>query len=363
MLSNLGLMAGGLLVVTLGANWLVKGASRLALAFGISPLVVGLTVVAFGTSAPELAVSLTSALAGESDLAVANVVGSNIFNVLFILGLSALVTPLVVHQQLVRMDLPVMIGMSLLLYVLGMDGRLDMADGAVLATLIIGYTVFLIRESRRASSAAAEASGVSAAPVERGSLPVNLLFMVLGLAGLVGGSHFMVEGAVGFARLLGISEVVIGLTIIAAGTSLPEVATSVTAAIKGERDIAIGNVVGSNIFNIGSVLGFSALASLGKLSVSPSMLAVDVPLVLAVSLLCVPFFRTGYQLTRVNGAVLLGSWVAYVTWLVLREQGSAAMPVVQGIVLRGLLPAIIIGAVVEMVKSLHDEQLQRAKTD
>jgi cation:H+ antiporter len=357
MWSNLAFLAGGLVILTLGADWLVKGASRLALTFGISPLVIGLTVVAFGTSAPEMAVSIASAVTGQSDLAVANVVGSNIFNVLFILGLSALVTPLVVHRQLVRMDLPVLIGLSLLLYVLGMDGRLDLADGALLSVLIITYTVFLIRESRRDAAAAKEAA--SEVPREQGSLPVNLGFIALGLAGLVGGSKLMVDGAVGLARAFGISEVIIGLTIIAAGTSLPEVATSVSAALKGERDIAIGNVVGSNVFNLGAVLGFSSLASLGNLSVAASLQAVDLPLALAVSLICVPFFRTGYVLTRANGAVLLGSWIVYVAWLVLKEQQSPVLPTMSFIVLRLLLPALIVGAVVTMVKSLHDEHRAR----
>ncbi|MDP3235386.1 MAG: calcium/sodium antiporter [Myxococcales bacterium] len=352
MLLNLGQLAIGLVVVTLGASWLVKGASRLALRFGIPPLIIGLTVVAFGTSAPELAVSITSALAGQSDLAVANVVGSNIFNVLFILGLSALITPLVVHQQLVRMDLPVMIGMSLLLYVLSLDARLDLVDSVLLVALIIGYTIFLLREARRQGVAAASKD----APIVPGKLPFNLALVVLGLVGLVMGSNVMVTGAVGLARLLGVSETVIGLTIIAAGTSLPEVATSVTAAIKGERDIAIGNVVGSNIFNIGSVLGFSGLASLGTLTISPAMLAVDVPLMLAVSMLCLPFFRTGYQLTRANGAALMTGQVAYVAWLVLTEQRSPALPVLELIVVRGFLPALIIGTVAVMVKSLRDEK-------
>ncbi len=353
MWSNLGFLVGGLVLVTLGADWLVKGASRLALTFGISPLVIGLTVVAFGTSAPELAVSVASAVTGQSDLAVANVVGSNIFNVLFILGMSALVTPLVVHRQLVRMDLPVMIGMSMLLFVLGMDGRLDLADGVLLSGLILAYTGFLIRESRRDAGPAKDA--VNAVPPAKGSLPVNLGFIALGLVGLVGGSKLMVDGAVGFARLFGISEVVIGLTIVAAGTSLPELATSVTAALKGERDIAIGNVVGSNIFNIGAVLGISSLASLGSLSVSPSMRAVDIPLSLAVSLICVPFFRSGYVLTRANGAVLLGSWVVYVAWLVLQEQQAAALPLVSFLLLRFFVPTLIVGAVLVMVKSLHHE--------
>ncbi len=351
MLLSVGAIVVGLVVLILGAHWLVTGSSRLALAVGISPLVVGLTVVAFGTSAPELAVSVTAASLGQSELAVANVIGSNNFNTLVVLGLSALVAPLVVNQQLVRMDVPIALGLSVLLLVLSMDGRLDVFDSALLAGLIVAYTGFLIAEARREGKARARSEE---APPAR--LPINLLLIAVGLVALVAGARFLVQGAVEIARFLGVSEVIIGLTIVAAGTSLPELATSVMAAYRGQRDLAIGNVVGSNIFNIGSVLGFSGLAAAGKLVVAPSMVAVELPLMIGVALLCLPLFRAGYRVTRANGAVLLGSYGLYLGYLVLAAQQSAMLARYQALVLGLVVPALIIGVVVVMVKSLRDEQ-------
>jgi cation:H+ antiporter len=363
MLEHIGLMAAGLAILVFGADWLVKGASRLAIAAGIAPLVVGLTIVAFGTSAPEMAVSVSAAFSGANDMAVANVVGSNLFNVLFILGVAALVAPLVVHQQLVRMDVPIMIGASVLLLVLAADGGLGLWDSALLAALIVAYTVFLIVESRREKSAevlaeyqeeVADASGG-----ESGSMPVNLLLIVVGLAGLVYGSQLMVEGAISLARVLGVSDVIIGLTIVAAGTSLPELATSVVAAFKGERDIAIGNVVGSNIFNICSVLGFSGLASGGALTVAPAMISIDIPLMIAVALVCLPFFRSGYTLTRANGAVFLASYVLYVVYLILKETQDPALHTYSDVLLALVVPAIIIGTIIVSVLALRNEEKQK----
>lgn len=360
MLEHIGYMAAGLAILVFGADWLVKGASRLAIEFGISPLVVGLTVVAFGTSAPELAVSVTSAYSGASDIAVANVVGSNICNVLLILGLSALIAPLVVHQQLVRMDVPIMIGMSVLLLVLVADGSINLWDSSLLAALIVAYTVFLITEARREKSpeiVAEYAEGAQeAAGGEKGNLPVNIGLVVVGLVALVFGADLLVGGAIALAKTLGVSEAVIGLTVVAVGTSLPELATSVVAAMKGERDIAIGNVVGSNIFNIGSVLGFSGLASLGTLTVAPAMVAVDIPLMIGIALVCLPFFRSGYTVTRANGAVFLASYVMYVVFLVLKETGNPAVDAYGTVMFEGVLPAIIIGTVVVSVRALREEQ-------
>lgn len=359
MLEQIAYIAAGLAILVFGADWLVKGASRLALTAGISPLVVGLTIVAFGTSAPEMAVSVTSAYSGASDIAVANVVGSNIFNVLFILGVSALVAPLIVHQQLVRMDVPIMIGVSVLLLVLAADGGLGLWDSILLASLIVAYTLFLIVESRRESSAAviAEYEGevADASGGDKGSLLANLGFIVAGLAALIYGSGLLVDGAISIAKMLGVSEVIIGLTIVAAGTSLPELATSTVAAFKGERDIAIGNVVGSNIFNICSVLGFSGLASLGGLTVAPGMIGFDIPLMIGVALICLPFFRSGYEVTRANGAVFLGCYVLYVTWLVLRETGSPLLGAYTSILAGLVIPALIVGTVLVAVRALRDE--------
>ncbi len=310
----------GLAALILGAELLVRGASRLALSFGISPLVVGLTVVAFGTSSPELAVSVQSAWSGQGDIALANVVGSNLFNVMFILGVSALIVPLVVHRQLIRQEVPVMIGVSLLLWALAADGRLSRWDGILLTILLAGYLVVVIRQSRRESAPMAIAGETAAhgpTPAWKAHWSVQVILIVAGLALLVLGSNWLVDAAVAFARHFGISEMVIGLTLIAAGTSLPEVATSLLAALRGERDIAVGNVVGSNIFNILGVLGVSASVAPADLMVAPAMLNFDLPFMVAVALACLPIFYTGACIARWEGGVFLGYYLIYTTWLVL----------------------------------------------
>lgn len=371
MLEHIAYMAAGLAILVFGADWLVKGASRLALAIGMTPLVVGLTVVAFGTSAPELAVSVSAAYSSASDLAVANVVGSNIFNVLFILGVSALLAPLIVDQQLVRMDVPIMIGMSVLLWVLGNDGALGLWDGALLTALIVAYTVFLVVEGRRekkpaivaeyVAGVADAADGITGAAAadgvkHSGAAAWHWSLIVVGLGALVFGSQLLIDGAIGFATRMGVNEVLIGLTLVAAGTSLPELATSVVAAMKGERDIAIGNIVGSSIFNICSVLGISSLVSGGALTIVPSLIAVDIPVMIGVALICLPFFRAGYVLTRLNGAVFLAAYVLYLVYLVYREMNSPMLEVFSVAMMGLVIPAMIIGTVVLSVLALRAEE-------
>jgi cation:H+ antiporter len=324
------MFAGGLLMLIAGASLLVRGASKLALSFGISPLVVGLTVVAFGTSAPEMAVSVGAVLDGRVDLAIGNVVGSNVFNVLFILGASALIAPLVVNIQLIRQEVPIMIGASLLLLLLGLDGRISWLDAALLLGLMLAYTAFLVVQSRRETQAAqneyTESFGPARAATWDRSPLVQIGLVVAGLGALVLGSQWLVEAAVTFAKALGVSDLVIGLTIVAAGTSLPEVATSITAAIKGERDIAVGNVVGSNTFNILGCLGLSGLAAGGDgLTMAPSLLAFDIWVMLAVALACVPVFLTGREIARWEGAVFVLYYAAYVAYLILAAQQHDAL--------------------------------------
>jgi len=307
---------------------LVRGASRLAISFGIPPLVVGLTVVAFGTSLPELGVSVQSAWSGKVDIALGNVVGSNIFNVLFILGISALITPLVVNQQVIRQDVLVMIGASLLLWAVAADGGISRWEGLLFVALLLGYLFLLVRQSRRKPAAihaqyADSMSGVGVAWDRHWG--VQVLLVLVGLTLLVLGSNWLVEAAVTLARQLGMSELVVGLTIVAAGTSLPEVATSVMAAIRGERDIAVGNVVGSNIFNILAVLGVSASVAPGDLSVAASMLAFDLPVMLAVAVACLPIFFTGSLITRWEGALFFAYYLAYVGYLILMTGGNEAL--------------------------------------
>jgi cation:H+ antiporter len=354
-LLDIGLIIGGFVVLVFGADWLVKGASRLALSLGMTPLVVGLTVVAFGTSAPELAVSVASAWSGQADLAVGNVVGSNIANVLLILGISALVAPLVVNQQLVRLDVPIMLGATVLFYVLSLDGRINLWDSILLASGILAYVAFLIRESRREKSVLVLAEYEEAVE-SGGTLTGDILWMVAGLVGLVAGAQLLVEGAVSLARHFGVSELMIGLTVLAIGTSLPELATSVVAAMRGERDIAVGNVVGSNIFNLLSVLGFTGLVSLGQLPVAPAALALDIPVMLGVALLCVPIFRTGFVVTRANGILFILCYVAYLSWLVLVNTGVVIPGWAPALLLGGLIPLAIMFTLVSFVMSISSEK-------
>lgn len=317
----------GLIALVLGAELLVRGASKLALSFGISPLVVGLTVVAFGTSSPELAVSVQSAWSGRVDIALGNVVGSNIFNILFILGMSALITPLVVHRQLVRQEVPLLVGVSFLLWALASDFGVGRWDGLLFVALLVGYTILVIRQSRRDTAADRETNGD--APPQDGTAwdrhwGVQLLLVAAGLALLILGSNWLVEAAVTLARQLGMSELVVGLTIVAIGTSLPEVATSVMAAVRGERDIAVGNVIGSCIFNILAVLGISASIAPGELLVPSSMPAFDLPVMVAVTVACLPIFFTGHLIARWEGGLFLAYYMAYTAYLILDAAGHDA---------------------------------------
>jgi len=352
---NILIFLAGLILLVIGANVLVRGASNLALSFGISPLVVGLTIVAFGTSAPEVAVSVGAVLDGKTDIAIGNVVGSNIFNVLFILGISALIVPLVVNIQLIRQEVPIMIGASLLLLALGLDGRLSLFDGGFLFALLVAYTVFLVVQSRRETQAAQAEYAQEIKSADAGSwddrLPVQLLLIGVGLAALVFGSDYLVQASVNFAKAMGVSDLVIGLTIVAAGTSMPEVATSITAAIKGERDIAVGNVVGSSTFNILGCLGLSGLVSgdLG-LAMAPSLLAFDIWVMLAVALACLPVFITGREIARWEGGVFLGYYVAYVAYLILAAQQHDALQAFSGVMLGFVVPLTVVTLVVVVIR-------------
>jgi cation:H+ antiporter len=310
------LFMAGLVLLIVGAEVLVRGASGLALAVGISPLVVGLTVVAFGTSSPELAVTIQSAWAGNPDIALGNVVGSNIFNVLFILGVSALITPLVVAPQLIRFDVPLMVAVSFLLLFLGLNGEISRLDGAFLFAGIIAYTIWSIYKSRKESKQTAK----PAEPAKKQTLlqlVMQVGMIILGLVMLGFGSNWLINGAVALATALGVSQLIIGLTIISAGTSLPEVATSVMASIRGERDIAVGNVVGSNIFNILAVLGLTALVSPLSITVSAAALQFDIPVMIAVAVACLPVFYSRRRISRWEGGLFFFYYLAYTSYLIL----------------------------------------------
>lgn len=306
---------GGLVLLVVGAEALVRGASRLATRMGISSIVVGLTVVAFGTSAPELAVSIGASLSGQANVALGNVVGSNIFNVLFILGAAAVITPLTAANRLVRLDVPLGIGVSGITLLLALDGAIGRVDGILLVSGLVLYTGALIVQSRtqpEPPQGPADSGDASDA-----SWAWNLGLVVGGLALLVLGARWFVAAAVSMARVLGISELVIGLTIVAGGTSLPELATSVLAGLRGERDIAIGNVVGSGLFNLLGVLGLSAAVATGGIPVSEPVLWFDLPVMVAVAGACLPIFFTGYTIARWEGLLFLGYYGAYTTYLVL----------------------------------------------
>lgn len=347
-------VAGGALLIG-GAELLVRGASRIAIAAGISPLVVGLTVVAFGTSSPELAVTVSSAFAGEADVAVGNVVGSNIFNILFILGIAALVAPLVVAHQLVRLDVPVMIGASVLALVLALDGAIDRTDGLLLFAGAVGYTVFLVRQSRRESAGVRQEYDAAFAgkPSDRSSPLVNIGLMLTGLVMLVFGAGWLVDAAVTTATAFGVSELVIGLTVVAAGTSLPEVATSVLATIRGERDIAVGNVVGSNIFNLLAVLGMGGIVAPGGVPVSPGALSFDIPVMIAVAVAALPIFFTGYLIARWEGAVFLAYYLAYTTYLVMDAADHAAAVALGTAIAYFVLPLTGLTLVIVTVRAIR----------
>lgn len=297
----------GFLLITWGASLLVKGASRLAVTLGISSLVVGLTMVAFGTSAPELAVGLKAALDGKSDIVFGNVVGSNIFNILLVLGLASLIVPISVEKTIFKLDVPVMAGTALLLYIMALDGNISRIDGIILVIIFFSYIAFLIYSTKKQKERAREIEEQlkDELPAEKCSLISCLLLVILGLAMLVIGAEVLVNNAVKLALNFGVSELVIGITVIAIGTSLPELATSVVAGIKGEQDISIGNIVGSNIFNIVMVIGFCAIFADGGIDVQPVSLSLDIPMVILTTILCIPIFLTGFKVTKLEGLVFL----------------------------------------------------------
>ncbi len=295
-----------------GAEGLVRGSASLALRAGVTPLVVGLTVVAFGTSMPELVVSVKATLSGMDDIALGNVVGSNIFNIAVILGLSAVIQPMRVRLQLLKFDTPIALAVSVLLMVFFRDGVLQRAEAGILFAGILLYTVVNLIMARRERSREMAEEFEEGVPHRHRHVAVDLLFLAGGLVLLVAGANFFVDGAVYLARLWGVSEAVIGLTIVAAGTSLPELATSVVAAVRKEEDIAIGNIVGSNIFNVLCIMGCSGMIRpLHAGGVAP----VDFQVMIAVTVALALFMRTGFRITRLEGVLLLASYGGYLWWL------------------------------------------------
>lgn len=340
MLLDIVLIIAGLIVLILGGEALVRGASTLAAKVGISPLVIGLVVVSAATSAPELAVTLDAVLQGEPDLALGNVVGSNIVNILFILGLSALVMPLIIKRQLVRFDIPVMVGLSVLLVAVSLDGTIGLIDGLLLLAGLVVHTVMSIVIGRREGSGAETVEpALTSKPVP---LWLALLLLVAGIGLLVLGARLLVDGAVGIATALGISSLVIGLTVVAVGTSLPELATSIIAVRRGERDMAVGNIVGSNIFNIGMVLGLPAVLFGQGIPVPPAAIALDLPLMLATALALLPIAFTGFVIARWEGSLFVLLYVAYTVYLVLASTAHDALEGFTDVMVWFVLPLLAV---------------------
>lgn len=351
----------GLLFLIVGAEALIRGSSRLAAFLGIPPLVIGLTVVAFGTSSPELAVSLKAALSGQAGIALGNVVGSNIFNVLFILGLSALVAPLVVSQQLVRFDVPLMTVLSMLALFLGWDGKFSRLDGLLLFAGLVAYSGLLVYRSRRQKAAIKyETTGESSTRrVIKGGLIWNVCLVAGGLTLLILGSRWLITASISIALHLGVSELIIALTIVAAGTSLPEVVTSVVAAVRGERDIAVGNVVGSNIFNIMGVLGLSSIVAPDGIAVSPAVIRFDMPIMIVVAFACLPIFFTGNMISRLEGALLLGYYAAYTLYLILAAAHHDALPRFSAVMLFFAIPLTLTTLIIVGVREMRARKKTR----
>ncbi|MGS0544104.1 MULTISPECIES: calcium/sodium antiporter [Pseudomonas] len=329
-------LLSGLILLILGAELMVRAAVRLAARLHVRPLIIGLTIVALGSSAPQMAVSLQATLTHNPDIAVGSVIGSSIFNILVTLGLSALIIPLRVSRQLVRLDIPLMIGASVLVFVLAWNEQIGRFDGVLLLAALALYLSLLLRQSRHSARPHSQLPQAPQVPWFS-----SLLMIVVGLALLVFAGHLLLGAAVAVATDLGFSERVIGLTVVAVGTSLPELATSLIAALRGQRDIAVGNVIGANLFNLLGVLGVTALIAPTPLSVSPNALDFDLPVMLGVAALCLPVFYSGYRVTRAEGLLLLGLYAAYGLHVVSFTTGMPLAGKLEKLMLFYVLPTLL----------------------
>lgn len=326
MAADLAWFAAGLGALIVGSEWLVRGGARLAAMLGIPPILVGLTVVSIGTSMPELAVGIRAASDGNASLAVGNIAGTNIVNLLLILGLSALIAPLVLEMRTLRLDLPMMTAAAVLLWALAADGRLSFVEGVVLTVGAVAYTVVLVFSARRESRAIqAEFAGEFAVPEDepaaatRRDLLRSLGLLIVGIVVVVVGADWLVDGAVGVAKAFGVSDAFIGLTIVAIGTSAPELVTTIVSTIRGERDIAIGNLLGSSVYNILLILGVTVMASGRVLELEPDLVRIDIPVMAVVALACIPIFLSGRRVGRGEGGAMVAAYLAYVTFLVMTQ--------------------------------------------
>jgi cation:H+ antiporter len=359
-LSSILFLAGGLGLLALGADWLVRGSARLALRLGISPLVVGLTVVAVGTSAPEAVVTAGAVLDGQPEVALGNVVGSNILNILLILGLAALIAPIAVGSRLLRRDVPAMVALSLLVYLVALNGVIGAAEGGLLVALGIGYTWYRLKRAR-GPEISPEAPKLSRTRVLKAGKPQGTMishvgFMAGGLVLLVVGARWFVDGAVDIGRALGVTELVIGLTVVAGGTSLPELAASVAAALRGERDIAVGNVVGSNLYNLTLVLGLGGILGPDGIPVSTGVLGFDLPFMIIVAAACLPIFFTGARIDRWEGALFVGYYLAYAACLFLKAVDHQVLPLFSGIMWLFVVPLTAVTLAVIVFRELRERE-------
>jgi cation:H+ antiporter len=319
------LLLAGLVALVAGAELVVREGSALAARLGVHPIVVGMTVVALGTSLPELAIGITAAQQGNGGLAVGNIVGTNLVNILLILGVSALLQPVDFERRTLRFDLPVMSGAAVLLLILGADGSLSTFDGLWLCGYGCFYLGVLILTAVRKPPESLSGGGEQVPPPpppppppERDSrrAVTRVAWLVVGLAVIVVGSELLVDGAVGVAQRLGMSDALIGLTIVAIGTSAPELVTTIVSTVRGNRSIALGNLLGSSVFNIALILGPTVLVAPAPVPVPDDILAVDLLLLVATALICVPLFWTKRRLSRIEGGVFVATYVGYLVWLV-----------------------------------------------
>lgn len=320
MLTSIALSLVGFTFLIFGGELVVKSSSKIATSFGLSPLLVGLTVVAFGTSAPELGVSLMASFQGNEDIALTNVVGSNIFNLAFILGVCALAAPLVVNLQLLKLDIPISIISTLILFIMCQDGVISFIEGMALLLILVGYMIWILRASKKEKKQIElnikdKKEEISSTFKSR---TLNFLIFIIGIAVLVGGSKLLVSGASDLALRAGVSEAIIGLTLVAVGTSLPELVSSLIATLRGNTDIAIGNVIGSNIFNILFILGSSSIIAQKGISVANNITYYDIPFLLFLSVLSFPFLLSGKKVVKWEGVVFLLLYLGYCFYLILR---------------------------------------------
>ncbi|MGW0161168.1 calcium/sodium antiporter [Mycobacterium sp. NPDC003323] len=311
----------GLAALVLGAEVMVRGGAEVAARLGISPIVIGLTVVSIGTSLPELAVGVVAAQEGSGALAVGNITGTNVVNLLLILGLSALIVPLAMATRTLRFELPVMAGAAVLMLVLTLDGTLSRTDGVILVACAVVYTVAVIRMTRRESRAVVGEYAQAYEPEPAGPRPTPLYvaLMLGGIAVVVIGADWLVDGAVGMARGFGVSDALIGLTVVAIGTSAPELVTTVVSTLRGDRDIAIGNLLGSSIYNVLLILGVTSVVAAGGLTVPAGLVRIDIPVMVAVALACVPIFLTGRRVSRIEGGAMVAVYVGYLVFALVTQ--------------------------------------------